>query len=114
MLRWAVGLPLAILVIAFAIANRRWTTLSLDPFSHEAPKLAIDLPLWLLFFLGILVGLLVGWAAAWLAQGKYRKAAREARAETTNLQAELADLRRDKAAIATPGHDLQPFGGGIL
>lgn len=111
-LRWAVGLPIIILVVSFAVANRRWVTLSLDPFSQEAPKLAMDMPLWLLFFFGILVGLIVGWVASWFAQGKHRKAAREARTEAASLQAELAELRRSR--VEPPRQDLAPFDGGFL
>ena len=111
-LRWIVGLPIAILVIAFAIANRRWVTLSFDPFSADAPKVAMDMPLWLLFFAGIFLGLIVGWIAAWFAQGKHRKAAREARAEASKLQSELADVRRAEPVVTQ--QDLVPFNGGIL
>ena len=60
-LRWVVGLPLAIIVVAFAIANRRWVTLSFDPFSSQAPAIAMDMPLWLLLFVGIFLGLIIGW-----------------------------------------------------
>lgn len=111
-LRWAVGLPIALLVISFAVANRRWVTLSLDPFSQEAPKLAMDLPLWLLFFLGIFVGLVIGWIGSWFAQARHRKAARDARAEAAAMQAELAELRRERSEGARK--DLTPFDGGFL
>jgi uncharacterized integral membrane protein len=111
-LRWAVGLPVVIVVIAFAIANRRWVTLSFDPFTQEAPRIAMDMPLWLLFFLGIFVGIVVGWIGSWLAQGKHRRAAREARAEASKLQVELADLRRPRDDQRSA--DVVPFNGGFL
>jgi uncharacterized integral membrane protein len=111
-LRWVVGLPIVILVVSFAIANRRWTTLSFDPFTQDAPRVSMDLPLWLLFFIGIFVGLIVGWIGAWLAQGKHRKAAREARREAQALQSELADLR--KPQNEPRNQDVIPFNGGIL
>jgi uncharacterized integral membrane protein len=111
-LRWAVGLPLVVIVVAFAIANRRWVTLSFDPFTQDAPRLAMEMPLWLLFFLGILVGLVVGWFASWLAQGKHRRSAREARAETSKLQVELADLRKGQQPSST--QDVVPFNGGFI
>ena len=111
-LRWVVGLPIVILVVGFAIANRRWTTLSFDPFTQDAPRVSMDLPLWLLFFIGIFVGLIVGWIGAWIAQGKHRKAARDARREVRELQVELADLR--KPGEQTINQDVIPFNGGIL
>ncbi len=93
--RWVVGVPIAFVVIAFAVANRRWVTLSLDPFSQDAPFAAIDMPLWLLLFVGVFIGIIVGWAASWLAQGKWRKAARDSHVQVTLLQQELADVRRN-------------------
>lgn len=113
--RWLVGAPIAIIVIAFAVANRRWVTLSLDPFSQDAPFAAIDMPLWLLLFVGVFIGILVGWFGAWIAQGKWRRAARESKAEVALLQKELADLRKTDAGysrqeITTTG----TFPGGLM
>jgi hypothetical protein len=99
-------------VIAFAVANRRWVTLSLDPFSQDAPFASIDMPLWLLLFIGGFIGLLVGWFGSWLAQGKWRKAARDARAEVGQLQQELADLRRN--GESQQRNDVTVFPGGLM
>jgi uncharacterized integral membrane protein len=109
-LRWAVGLPIVVLVVAFAVANRKWVTLSFNPFTQDVPS--IDLPLWILFFLGIFVGAVVGWLGSWMAQGKHRKAARDARSEVSKLQVELADLRKPRDTSRE--HELVPFNGGIL
>lgn len=108
--RWLVGVPLAIIVVAFAVANRRWVTLSLDPFSQDAPSFALDMPLWLLLFVGVFIGILVGWFASWLAQGKWRRAARDSKAEVSMLQRELADLRKTEA----PQQDITPYPGSFL
>ena len=112
-LRWLIGLPIVILVIGFAIANRNSVTLSFDPFTSVNPSVYLIMPLWLLFFAGIFVGLIVGWIASWWAQGKHRKAARDARSELAKLQTELADLRKPQMAT-TSSQDLVPFNGGIL
>jgi uncharacterized integral membrane protein len=111
-LRWAIGLPIIIFVLVFAVANRRWVTLSFDPFTQENPRVAMDMPLWLLFFLGIFVGIVMGWVGSWFAQGKHRKAARDARAEVSQLQVELADLRKPRDAARE--QDVVPFNGGML
>jgi uncharacterized integral membrane protein len=108
--RWVVGLPLVILVVCFAVANRKWVTLSFNPLTQDVPS--IDLPLWLVFFIGILAGIFVGWASAWIAQGKHRKAARDARNEVSKLQVELAEVRKPQAA--TTVQDVVPFNGGFL
>ena len=75
-LSWTIGLPIAIIVVSFAVANRQWIDVSFDPFSRDAPFAAMDMPLWALFFCGIFFGLIAGWIACWFAQGKWRRAAR--------------------------------------
>lgn len=94
LLRWIIGLPVAVVVVAFAVANRQWTTISLDPFSRDNPMAAIDMPLWALFFVGLLVGLIVGWSACWLAQGKWRRALKETRSDLTRHQVQAAAQRQ--------------------
>jgi len=91
---WVIGLPVAVVLIAFALANRSFVTISLDPLSSESPWFALSLPLWSVLFVGIFLGLVIGWIASWINQGKWRKAAREAR---TNLDIEMGkkkDLER--------------------
>jgi uncharacterized integral membrane protein len=110
-MRWLVGVPVALLVVSFAVANRRLVSLSFDPFTQTEPSVSLQLPLWLLFFLGIFVGVLVGWAACWLAQGKWRKRAREAQAQITALQHQNETLqKRDEAEES----HIVPLGSGWL
>lgn len=111
-LRWIIGLPIAVTGIAFAVANRRWVTLSFDPFSSEAPFASIDMPLWALLFFGAFIGMIIGWITAWLGQGKWRKLARESRHEVARLQEELTVLRRDKPTSDGEARDLVTFGDG--
>ncbi|MBG1233943.1 LapA family protein [Aestuariivirga litoralis] len=80
--------------MGFAVANRHWTQLSLDPFHETAPNIAVELPLWLLLFVGIFIGVFAGWFFCWLAQGKYRRLARERAREVTRLNTELAEARQ--------------------
>lgn len=96
--RWIVGLPVALVVIAFAIANRQWTRLSLDPFSSDSPVLSINMPLWALFIFGAFIGILFGWTSCWLGQSKYRRLARERAREISLLQTEI---ETNKAQPAT-------------
>ena len=83
---WIIGLPAAILLIAFALANRNPVIVSFDPLSADEPWFALSLPVWALLFAGIFLGLIIGWVGSWINQGKWRKAAREAR---NNLDIEL-------------------------
>ena len=94
-LRWTIGLPIAIVVVSFAIANRQWITISFDPFSKDAPFAAMDMPLWVLFFCGVFFGLIAGWIACWIAQSKWRRSAKDTRSELVRSQEETSQRRRD-------------------
>ena len=82
--------PIAVLLVLFAVANRQWTSISLDPFASDPPVLAIALPLFLAILGAVIVGVVIGGIAAWIGQRKWRRAARR-------LEAELASARRDAA-----------------
>ncbi len=98
-LRWLIGVPIFVIVMGFAVANRKWTQLSLDPFNQAEPTLSINLPLWILAFLGIFVGILVGWFFCWRAQGKWRRLARERQREIARLQGEIAMAKQGPEKI---------------
>lgn len=105
-LNWVAGVPIAIIVIGFAVANRQWVAISFDPFTQQSPWASIDLPLWALLFCGILIGVIAGWIACWLAQGKWRRAAKEARVELRQAQDETERLKHDPRLAAPPSPDL--------
>jgi uncharacterized integral membrane protein len=99
--------PLAILVVLLAVANRGPVTLSVDPFSREAPEIAVTLPLFAVIFVAVMLGVFIGGMAAWLAQGKHRRAERRYKREARRLRAHTAPTRpgsTGSAALATiPG-----------
>ena len=95
LINWAIGLPVAVIVIAFCVANREWVRISFDPFRKDSPWATMDLPLWTLFFAGIFVGIIAGWVAAWINQGKWRRALRHTRADLQRNQDEIVRLRRE-------------------
>ncbi|WP_036257183.1 lipopolysaccharide assembly protein LapA domain-containing protein [Methylocapsa aurea] len=83
--------PLVLAGLAVALANRQLVTVSFDPFAHgEKTGLEITAPFFLVFFLSVMLGVVIGGFATWLEQGKYRQAARRARAEVRRLTAEVA------------------------
>jgi uncharacterized integral membrane protein len=94
-------IPLAILLVMFAVANREYVAISLDPFSVNAPALTVHVRLFLLLLIALIVGVLVGGIAAWLAQAKWRRAARRLDRELRTARAEAA-RRRLAAAQAPP------------
>ena len=86
-------IPLAIVIVAFAIANREIVAVSFDPFDSSAPAYAIKMPLFILIFVLIGVGVVVGGIAAWLRQSKWRTRARRAEAAARELRAALEAQR---------------------
>ena len=89
--------PLAAVIIAFAVANRQAVTVSFDPFSATAPAYAATLPLFAVIFAVLILGVLIGGIAAWLGQGKWRRSARKLDAELRALRQET-DLRHAREA----------------
>ena len=88
-------IPLAVVIIAFAIANRQMVTVSFDPFSVTEPAAVVTLPLFALIILLLIIGVLIGGAAAWLRQSRWRSTARR-------LEREVADLRVKVDALGGP------------
>jgi uncharacterized integral membrane protein len=68
--------PLGIVLIVLAVANRQMVTLALNPFRPEDGVLAVSAPLFLFLFIAVLLGMLIGAAVTWWGQGRHRKQAR--------------------------------------
>ena len=84
--------PLAILIIAFAVANRQIATVSFDPFSATEPAAAVTLPLFALIIVLLIIGVVIGGTAAWLRQGEWRRRARRLEREVDELRSKLDAL----------------------
>lgn len=89
--------PLAIIIIAFAVANRQAVTLSFDPFSPSAPAAALTLPLFVIVLTALIAGVIIGGLAVRLGHGRWRRMARRLEREAGELRARL-DALVDKAA----------------
>ncbi|MBL6952627.1 MAG: LapA family protein [Alphaproteobacteria bacterium] len=95
LLLWLLLLPLTLIFIAFAIANRHAVTLSLDP-----TPLSIEAPLYGAVFAGIFIGLIAGGLIAWLRAGRWR---RQLRMEQRNVRRLEEELRAAGNAGLAPG-----------
>jgi uncharacterized integral membrane protein len=95
-----VFVPLAIVLIALAVANRGLTAFTLDPFNPGNPALTLQLPLFVLLFAALVIGMIVGSAATWFKQGRYRKLARQRSQEAQILR---DTVERNTAALTKPG-----------
>lgn len=105
MKNWAWALiiaPISLVVIVFAVANRQSVTLSFDPFSSDAPALAVTMPLYWLMFAALALGIVLGGVATWFKQGKWRRAARRNRSAAVRAEREAADLKGQAAGPALP------------
>jgi uncharacterized integral membrane protein len=89
-------IPLAVVIIAFAVANRQIVTVSLDPFSAERPAASLTLPLFALVIVLLVLGVVIGGVAAWLRQSKWRRTARR-------LEREVEELRRERDVLKRTG-----------
>jgi len=96
--------PIAILIVAFAVANRQSVTVSLDPFGSEHPAASLALPLFGLVLVSLIAGVIIGGVAAWLGHGGARRAARRFEREVAELRREVELHRR----AAAPSHGIIP------
>jgi uncharacterized integral membrane protein len=88
---WIVTLPIALLVILFALMNRQEVTLSLWPLPWD-----IGAPLFLFTLGAIVFGFLLGSLVVWVSHGTARRKLRSARRELAESRDELAILRRQQ------------------
>jgi uncharacterized integral membrane protein len=104
-------IPLALILVTFAVANRHFVTVSFDPFMSNDPSLSITLPLFLLLILVATLGVVAGGCAVWFGQRHWRRAARRNDAEARAARDELANLRA-QAAPARPDPQRLPAPSG--
>jgi uncharacterized integral membrane protein len=91
--------PLAIILIAFAVANRQTVTVSFDPFDKADPAFSLALPLYVLILALVIAGVIVGGIAAWMRQGRWRWRARLAESKARELRSENDQLKRRDGAV---------------
>lgn len=115
-IKFLILLPIAILVVAFCVANRGLVTLSLNPFAEavagtDLAAMRFSAPLYLLLFGFLLIGVLLGGMAAWWRQGKWRNKARSVEGEVAKqkMRAEAAEEQvKQLAPEANEVHPLLP------
>ena len=101
--------PLAVVIIVFAVANRQSVTVSFDPFSTASPAYAVTLPLFVLIVMLVILGVLIGGAVAWIGQARWRRAARRLDADVRALHQELDVVRRRFTPEAPRTTDPAPY-----
>src|SRR6201990_61395 len=94
-----VVIPLGLIFVIFAVANRHLVTVSFDPFNSVNPAIAVSLPLFVVIIAVAIVGVAAGGAATWFRQRHWRRAARQNEADARAARAQLADLRAGAGAV---------------
>jgi uncharacterized integral membrane protein len=103
-------LPLAILFVVFAVANRQLVTLSFDPFDSSDPALGVTLPLFIVIIAAAIFGVMAGSIATWFGQHRWRKAAKLHEAEARHARTQLADLRERMQVQSSPDRQVPAVG----
>ena len=106
-LSWIVTLPVTLVVVVFAVANREEVALSFWPLPWSA-----GLPIWLIVLGCLLAGFLLGATVAWLSGGPRRRRARQTAERARELARQLAELQRRQAAPQATLGSATPNGAG--
>jgi uncharacterized integral membrane protein len=92
-------IPLALIFVVFAVANRHFVTVSFDPFNSANPAVSVSLPLFVLIIAIAILGVVAGGVATWFSQRRWRRAARQHEADARTARAQLAELRSQAASM---------------
>ena len=96
---WVVLVPLCLVLIVFALANRQLVVVNFNPLvpSEALSTPGIGVPLFLVLFTVLLFGIVLGGVATWFAQADHRRGERAYRRETERLNREVDAIRRSPA-----------------
>ncbi len=96
---WFILVPLSLLLVVFALANRQVVTVNFDPFSLPSPLLgSAQVPLFIIIYGALIFGIVLGGIAAWFAQRGQRRQKRLWRRQARTLEKERSDDVRGAGA----------------
>ncbi|KKB10665.1 hypothetical protein VE25_16815 [Devosia geojensis] len=99
---WLVLVPLCVVLVAFALANRQLVALNFNPLVPAPADTGHGVPLFLVLYAVLLIGVILGGAATWLAQGVHRQRERHWRREAQQFAREVEALRRKERDALSP------------
>lgn len=102
--------PLAAILLVFAVVNRTTVAVTFDPLDWLGTGGTIAVPLFLVVFLAAAIGVIIGGVAVWFGQGRHRRAARDNARDAARTRAELERIRPaagDGTALPPPASTLR-------
>jgi lipopolysaccharide assembly protein A len=108
LVHWLVTVPVALLLIIFAVSNREVVAVTFWPLPVQ-----LGAPLWLVVLLACLLGFLFGELVAWIGGRRWRRDARQKTRRIESLERELAATQAQlpaDAAARLPGARLPVVG----
>jgi uncharacterized integral membrane protein len=90
--------PVVVIGLVFAVANRHAVSVSFDPFAGDMEGGQITAPLFIILVGALMCGILIGGTVTWFAQGRHRRALREARSEAARWRSQAESLQAASAS----------------
>ena len=105
-------LPLAIVFVIFAVANRHLVKVSFDPINGTDPALSLSMPLFVVIVLAGIAGVAAGGSATWFRQRRWRRAARRHERDAHEARSQLDDRKASRFTSPLPSSNalLRPPG----
>ena len=110
LLNWFVFLPLGIVIVLFAVANRTSVVVSFDPFAGEMSPLTFSVPLFIVVFAGLIVGIGIGGLISLAKQWRLWRTARAAQDDLARIKAEVESMHKADES-SKPEFPSLPFSG---
>ncbi|WP_332065243.1 LapA family protein [Bartonella sp. CB189] len=85
--------PLAILLIAFIMANRQMVILTINPFRINSENFTYQAPLFIWLFVFFSLGVLLSGIISWFTCMKCKKALKESKAELEKLKKSISNIK---------------------
>lgn len=92
-LSWIITIPIALVIVSFAVSNRDPVELALWPLPFS-----ITVPIYVAALTALVLGFLAGGFVAWSADRKHRVAARVRGRKAAQLERELSREREERTA----------------
>jgi len=103
---WLVLVPLCVILVVFALANRQMVSVNFDPLESRVPLIApVGVPLYAVIYAVLIVGVVLGGTAVWFTQGRNRREKRQLRRQTEQLRREMDHIRRPGTGHGLPAAD---------